>query len=141
MQGGTDGNDSPMPNETGPTPASPLEYASDGTTLVEVMAAFEQQGFGGQMIARPNGMIRCVACDMEHRADEMVLHALRRTEGASDPADMAAVVAIECPHCHAKGTIALKFGPQATPEEDSVLALLDDQRTVESGGTRAGADL
>lgn len=122
-----------MATEPGPTPASPLEYASDGTTLVEVTKGFEDQGFAGQMMARPGGMIRCVACNQEHRADQTVLHALRRTEGASDPDDMAAVVALECPHCHTKATAVLAFGPAATPEDDEVLRLLEDRRQSSPG--------
>jgi hypothetical protein len=54
------------------------------------------------------------------------LEVLDRTEGASDPADMVAVAALVCPRCGARGTVALKYGPEASPEEDEVLRLLDD---------------
>lgn len=49
----------------------------------------------------------------------------RRTEGASDPADMALVVALECPTCGAKGVLALKYGPGAAAEEAELLRQLD----------------
>lgn len=133
LRGGGVGKNARMTTEPGPKPPSPLEYASDGTTLVEVTNAFEAQGFSGQMMARPGGMIRCVSCNREHLASETLLHALRRTEGASDPDDMAAVVALECPHCHSKGTAVLAFGPTATPDDDEVLGLLEDRRQDSNG--------
>ena len=39
---------------------------------------------------------------------------------------MVAVAALRCPRCGAKGTAALKYGAEATPEEAEVLRLLDD---------------
>jgi hypothetical protein len=106
--------------------ASTPEYASDGTTLVEVIRRLEAEGFTAQMAAEPGGLIRCFSCRQDSPADEVHLHLLRRTEGASDPADMVAVAALGCPRCGAKGTVALKFGPEASPEEDEALSLLDD---------------
>ena len=102
------------------------EYASDGTTLVEVIRRFEAEGYTAHMGAAEGGVIRCFGCHKDSPADQVHLHVLRRTEGASDPADMVAVAALACPLCGAKGTVALKFGPEASPEEDEVLRLLDD---------------
>ena len=101
------------------------EYASDGTTLVEVIRRLEAEGYVGQMAAEEGGVIRCFTCHRDSPAAEVHLHSLRRTEGASDPADMVAVAALTCPRCGAKGTVALKFGPEASPEEDEALRLLD----------------
>ena len=53
---------------------------------------------------------------------------LRRLEGASDPDDMFAVVAITCPACSSKGTLILGFGPTAPAEDGDVLAALNDAR-------------
>ena len=53
---------------------------------------------------------------------EVQLDNLRRTEGASDPDDMAAIAAVVCPHCGPKGTLVLQYGAEATPEENEVLA-------------------
>ena len=53
---------------------------------------------------------------------------IRRLEGASDPDDMLAVVALECPVCSMKGTIVLHFGPEASAEELDVLAEFDRNR-------------
>lgn len=108
--------------------ASTPEYASDGTTLVEVIRRFEDEGFVGQMAAVEGGSIRCFTCRTDSPAGEVHLQMLCRTEGASDPADMVAVAALVCPRCGAKGTVALKFGPEASPEEVHALQELDGAR-------------
>lgn len=113
--------------------SSTSEYASDGTTLVEVIRQFEADGYDGQFAAAEEGHILCFKCHMKHRADEVELDVLRRTEGASDPADMVAVAALTCSHCGNKGTVALKYGPEASVEESEVLSLFDD-RNRRSGG-------
>jgi hypothetical protein len=119
--------------------ASTGEYASDGTTLVEVIRRFEEDGFNAQMAAEEGGVIRCFACRQTSPAAAVSLHVLRRTEGASDPDDMVAVAALECPKCGARGTVALKYGPDASPEEHDVLTTLDDALR-RSGGPETGRD-
>ena len=108
--------------------SSTPEYASDGTTLVEVIRQLESDGYAGQFAAAEDGQVLCFTCHQRSAAGEVHLDMLRRTEGASDPDDMVAVAALTCPHCGAKGTVALKFGPEATPEESEVLRLFDDRR-------------
>ena len=105
-----------------------MTYASGGTTLVEVVQALEARGFTAQMVPRPSGRVRCGQCHEEAPAAEFQLEDLRRTEGASDPADMAAVVALRCPRCGTGGTAALKYGPEASPEEAELLRLVEDDR-------------
>lgn len=98
-------------------------YASDGTTLVEVINRFEAEGFRGQFAAVAEGL-RCLTCRAVTRAGGVELALLRRTEGASDPDDMVAVAGLVCPACGARGTVALKYGPEASPEEADALAAL-----------------
>jgi hypothetical protein len=57
-------------------------------------------------------------------ASAIVVHELRRLEGASDPADMLAVAAIACPACGTRGTLVLTYGPEATAGDDAVLSHL-----------------
>src|SRR5688500_12559882 len=78
--------------------SSTPEYASDGTTLVEVIRRFEAVGYTGQFAAVDGGRVRCFTCHQDSDADEVALDVLRRTEGASDPDDMVAVAAVTCPH-------------------------------------------
>jgi len=68
-------------------------------------------------------------------AEVVAVDALRRLEGASDPDDMIVVAAVSCPKCGAKGTLVLKYGPEATPEESEVLRSLEDGRSANTGGT------
>jgi len=100
------------------------EYASDGTTLVEIVRQLEADGYTGQLAAVEGGTLRCFTCRQDSPAADVHLDALRRAEGASDPDDMVAVAAVVCPKCGTKGTVALKFGPDASPEETDLLRLL-----------------
>ena len=97
-------------------------------TIAEVMRGFESRGFVAQMVPRSGGRVRCGHCHQEAPAADFHLEELRRTEGASDPADMTAVVALRCPHCGEGGTAALKYGPGASVEEAELLRLVEDDR-------------
>src|SRR4051794_10066810 len=99
-------------------------YAGDATSLGEANAALEAQGFTGQFVASEGEAVICLACHTHHHAGSVHLRALYRVEGAPDPADMAAVAAVICPACGAKGTLVLRYGAEATPEEADVLRLL-----------------
>lgn len=102
---------------------------SDHTTMTEILAQFVDAGFDGSFeVADGGSAIRCLACEEESATTDIPLHTLRRLEGASDPADMAAVAAITCPRCRARGTMVLPFGPNATAAEALVLASFRDAR-------------
>ena len=104
------------------------QYARDPSSLTSIVAQFEEEGFAGQFAVREGAMLLCLQCRMEHPAAEIQMTALRRVEGASDPADMAAVVALECSHCGNKGTVVLNYGPEAGIDESDVLLALEDNR-------------
>ncbi len=95
-----------------------------GATLSEILATLEAQGFTGQMASRPGGMIICFTCRQESPAAGYELHSQRRTEGASDPDDMLAIVALTCPACGARGTAVLGYGPESDDNDAEVLARL-----------------
>ena len=57
-------------------------------------------------------------------ADEIAVDHLCRVEGASDPDDMAIVVALTCPHCSTCDTMVLKYGPEASGADGDVLIAL-----------------
>jgi hypothetical protein len=97
---------------------------SDNTTLLEILDEFAAKGFGGSMWVTEAGKIRCQECQAEFEPNELTVHELRRLEGASDPDDMLAVVAVECPACHMKGSLILHFGPEASAEEMEALTHL-----------------
>jgi hypothetical protein len=97
---------------------------SDNTTLLEILDEFAVKGYGGSMWVAENGKLRCEGCHAEFEPSDLYVHELRRLEGASDPDDMLAVVAVECPVCGLKGTVVLHYGPEASAEEGEVLTHL-----------------
>lgn len=90
----------------------------------EVERHLEREGFGGQFGAREGGRILCFACHREFGADDVDADDARRVEGESDPADMAIVVPVRCPHCGTAGALAVQFGPMASAEEADVVAAM-----------------
>ena len=100
--------------------------ARGAETLMDVLAEFTSQGWPGQFAARSGGQVQCEACHRQHAPAALGVLALRRLEGASDPDDMLAVVAVECPHCHQRGSLVLNFGPTASADDARILVELDD---------------
>lgn len=97
-------------------------------TLDGILAGLAADGFEGQFAARPGATVVCFTCRTASPAADVHVEALRRMEGASDPADMLAVVALVCPHCGARGTAALGYGPDASFDDAEVLIALEDSR-------------
>jgi hypothetical protein len=98
--------------------------ARDATTLAEVVDAYASAGFVGSFRAVRDGRITCLACRSMLDAATLRPVSMRRLEGASDPADMLAIVALVCPVCAARGTLVLGYGPDATAEDSDVLPAL-----------------
>lgn len=101
---------------------------SDHTTMREVIDGFVAAGHVGDLYAEPAATVRCGTCQAVSAASLLVAVSIRRLEGASDPADMAVVVAAACPVCGTPGTLVLSFGPMADPESLAVMAALTDRR-------------
>jgi hypothetical protein len=96
----------------------------DPSGLVEILGELAAEGFTGELSAVAGGSVRCGTCGRESRAEEVDPVTLRRTEGASDPGEMAAVVATTCPHCGTRGVLVLRFGPEAEAADAEVLTAL-----------------
>jgi len=99
-------------------------------TLLEAIRSLEAAGYTAQMAADEGG-VRCFPCGGVSPPAEVHVDRLCRIEGASDPDDMVVVVAVRCPRCDARGTLALKYGPGATPEEEGILTLLSSRSEAE----------
>jgi hypothetical protein len=112
---------------------------SDNTTLVDVMNRYQEAGFDAQFGAAEGGMVHCYACGAHSRPEDAELVSLRRMEGASDPADMVAVVALHCPVCRAGGVLALTYGPESSAEDADLLVRLEDLRGTEKPNVPADA--
>ena len=100
--------------------------ARDSETLLDVLARFTQHGWSSQFAARAAGVVECESCHHSTAAADVPVLELRRLEGASDPDDMLAVVAVECPVCGLRGSLVLNYGPTATAEDTAVLLGLGD---------------
>ena len=111
-------------SDTDNTSAEP----SDGTTLTEVLEAYANAGFVGSFSVTEDSQLQCHECEAISSPTEIEMASLRRLEGASDPDDMFAVVAITCSACSSKGTLILGFGPTAPAEDGDVLRSLQDVR-------------
>jgi hypothetical protein len=113
---------------TDPSPEQVPGVPRDPSGLAVIVEQFEREGFAGHFAAAEGARLVCRACGQEHPAAETEVHALRRTEGASDPADMLAVAALTCPGCGTRGTAVFNYGPEAPLEHSEALAALDDRR-------------
>lgn len=110
-------------NESGPTPEP-----GDDTTLVAVLDALASEGWTENMSVDDEGQVRCPQCSTVSRPEDVGVDRLRRLEGASDPADMMAVVALTCPSCQARGVVVASYGPDATEGDVFLLRALEDIR-------------
>lgn len=98
------------------------QAAAGGASVLEILNGLEAQGYSGQFAAGEDGSLDCLAGTHTFQADAVDPDELLRVEGASDPDDMAAVAGLTCPVCGSKGTVVLKFGPEASLEDQQILA-------------------
>jgi hypothetical protein len=101
---------------------------SDYTTLVEILAEMAKDGFVENFTVTPDGRVRCSCCGQIDDPADMSMMGLRRLEGASDPDDMVAALALVCRKCGAKGAVVVKYGPGSTEGELAVLAAVENGR-------------
>jgi hypothetical protein len=109
------------------TPGEP-GAPSDYTTVVDVLAELAERGYAATFWVTEDGQIRCGECRHTAEPASMQLTGLRRLEGASDPDDEVAVLALVCGHCGARGTSVVKYGPGSSEGELRVLAAVEDHR-------------
>ena len=110
---------------TGDEPTEPVGAATGATSAQDLLADWGERGCDTSFVpSHSPGTIRCTTCGhIWEPSPEQVL-AERRLEGASDPDDMALVVALECPSCSTRGALELGYGPTASEvDADVVLAL------------------
>jgi len=97
-------------------------------TITDVLEGYAQGGFTSSFVVTDDSRLECVECGTISSATRVAMSSLRRLEGASDPDDMVAIVAVTCPECAATGTVILGFGPTATTQDAEVLKELRDER-------------
>jgi hypothetical protein len=101
---------------------------SDNTTLMSVLEGYLNEGWDGELRVVEGGAVECATCHTTTPAEEVVVHSLRRLEGASDPADMTAVLAVSCEHCGERGAVVVRYGPEASADEATLLLRAQDER-------------
>jgi hypothetical protein len=89
-------------------------------SVVEILRDYAGAGFSGDAFASDYGLILCGSCQSRLAASFVQVYSIRRLEGASDPADNVAVLAIICPVCQSRSTMVLKYGPDASPDEVTI---------------------
>jgi hypothetical protein len=122
-------------------PSTGMEYVpgeGEDETILDVLGELESLGFTGQFKPCEGGQVECLTCHRLSPADDTVFRQLRRLEGASDPDDMLAVVGLACPHCSARGTAVLGYGPEAGALDTEVLQLLEDARSRQERSETGG---
>jgi hypothetical protein len=106
------------------TPGAP----GDNTTLVEVLQGYEDAGWTTAFEVLEDGSVRCGTCQTVTAPSSLEIYSLRRLEGASDPADMLAVLAVRCPSCGGRGVIVVNFGPEMTEGQVRLMHEAEDRR-------------
>jgi hypothetical protein len=118
----------PRPPVVAPPQVKDTPTPSDNTTLADVLASYDRAGYSSQFGVEDNGDLHCFTCGASYGAKEAELQSLRRLEGASDPADMLAVLALRCGKCEAQGTAVVHYGPEVEPGESVLLLAAQDLR-------------
>lgn len=99
-------------------------FARGASGVLPILEELRSDGYTVDMVALEGGSIRCGSCGEASPAQDVGADGLRRTEGASDPADMTAVVALTCPRCGERGAMVVTYGPEAAIADADVLAAL-----------------
>lgn len=99
---------------------------NDNTLMRSVLDEFATMGFDGDFAVQDGPTMLCRSCDATVSPDDLDVADIRRLEGASDPADMAAIVATTCPSCGTKGTLVATYGPMAEPAAAEFLSALEN---------------
>ncbi len=107
-----------------------MDAATGADTLVGLTARAEELGYEATATVVTKGRLRCSSCDEEFPASEYGLDYEHRLEGASDPADMALLLAGSCPRCGARSTVVLGFGPNASEEDADVLLAVESDAAI-----------
>ena len=109
----------------------------EDSSLAAILDDFQAAGFTTDLSATDAG-VACGTCRSVSPAGQLLVHRLRRLEGASDPADMLAVVGATCPGCRCDGTLVLAYAPGGDPAHADVLAGLHVPEAADAVGPAPG---
>jgi hypothetical protein len=92
-------------------------------TLTEAIERLRGKGFLSDFSAVAGGQLRCEQCGAEFDPSALHIDEIVRFEGTSDPGDESILFALSGPCGHA-GLYSAAYGPNATPEDAAVAAVL-----------------
>ncbi|MGZ4760093.1 MAG: hypothetical protein ACXV95_13610 [Acidimicrobiales bacterium] len=126
-----------MPSRSADHHPEPAAVAG-GTPLIEITDDLARQGRDGQFQALEGGVLRCLTCDHRFPAEDASTEEVSRLEGASDPADLAIVVPLQCPRCGTHSALIANYGPEASAAEAEVLTALPRRARLPATGAETG---
>lgn len=94
--------------------------------MVDAIAEIRSLGYDHDFSVTADAQLRCGTCGHAHAPSDAVVERTRRFEGMSDPGDEAVIFGLRCQGCGMRGVLVTAYGPSASAEEASVLALLAD---------------
>ena len=101
------------------------EEPSD-VTITSVLDAYRADGYDVEYAVENDVLVD--ASGREIDPADVVVESMRRLEGASDPADNLVVAAITTRDGKERGTVILRFGPEASEAEAFLLQASHDRR-------------
>jgi hypothetical protein len=101
------------------------EEPSD-VTLTSVLDAYRADGYDVEYAVENEVLVDPAGREIDPA--DVVVESMRRLEGASDPADYLVVAAITTRDGKERGTVILRFGPEASEAEAFLLQASDDRR-------------
>ena len=99
-------------------------------TLSQAVDRLTAHGYTDDFRAEPEGM-RAVVAGVLYRPELLVVEEVGRSEGISDPADEAIVLALHCREDGTKGTYTVAFGPGVGALDAEMMHRLRDAITRE----------
>jgi hypothetical protein len=112
-----------------PVPGAP----SDNTTATSELDDLREQGYDGDFVIREGPVVCCRSCDHCDEPEDLQIDVFRRLEGASEPDEMSAILALTCSHCQSKGTLLVAYGMNASELDADLLTRLPE--TPQDQGT------
>jgi hypothetical protein len=101
------------------------EEPSD-VTITSVLDAYRADGYEVEYAVENDVLVDSGGREIDPA--DVVVESMRRLEGASDPADNLVIAAITTRDGKERGTVILRFGPEASEAEAFLLHASDDRR-------------
>lgn len=88
--------------------------SDEPATVLDALRVLAADGYDTSF-SLVDGGVRCAVCGGAHPMERIGAVRVYRFEGPSDPDEEAAVYALQCPRCGAKGALVSSYGPHADP--------------------------